>query len=95
MTQSIAANIWHRVAGPFTGQRTNSNPENVVNNVPEVGERFAQVSDGGPVWVVENILNVSASRYPLVRLTRENHPDLLKIISLSTLSDTDEFLPTN
>ncbi len=95
MAQSIAANIWHRVAGPFTSQRTSNTPENTVGDIPEVGERFAQVSDGGPVWVVENILNVSASSHPLVRLTRENHPDLLKIISLSTLSDTDEFLPTN
>lgn len=93
MAQSIAANIWHRVTGPFTGQRLETHMEE-LSTPPEIGARFAQVSDGGPVWVVENILNVSASRYPLVRLSRENHPDLMKIISLSTLSDKDEFQPT-
>ena len=94
MAQSIAANIWHRVAGPFTGQRFETHLEN-SSSPPEIGARFAQLTDGGPVWVVENILNVSGSRHPLVRLSRENHPDLMKIISLTTLSDKDEFQRAN
>ena len=93
MAQSIASNIWHRVTGPFVGQRLEADIEE-LSTPPKIGARFAQVTDGGPVWVVENVLSVSASRYPLVRLSRENHPDLLKIISLSTLSDEDEFQPT-
>jgi len=90
MAQSIAANLWNRMAQPFGGG--SHHPQSKYNgDGPSVGDRYAQTTDGAPVWVVENILRVAASRYPLVKLTSEKYPDMLKIVSLSTLADHDEF----
>lgn len=61
------------------------------HQTPTIGDRYAQTVHGSPVWVVENVLSVASSRYPLVRLTRENYPDLMKIVSVSTLADQQEF----
>lgn len=90
MAQSVAANFWHKMAGSF-GRSTREEGLLAESAKPEVGDRYAQTAHGSPVWVVENVVNVAASRYPLVRLTRENHPDLQKIVSLAALADRQEF----
>lgn len=89
MAQSIAANLWNRMAQPFSVSP--SRQSKYDRTAPSVGDRYAQTTDGAPVWVVENILRVAASSHPLVKLTSEKHPDMLKIVSLSTLADHDEF----
>ncbi len=89
MAQSIAANFWNRVTHSFGGSLEGH--ASTSNTAPSVGDRYAQTTQGAPVWIVENILSVTASRYPLVRLTSEKYPDLLKIVSVSTLADHDEF----
>lgn len=90
MAQSIAANLWNRMAQPFSG---GSDSQQAVYgaSAPSVGDRYAQTTQGAPVWIVENVLSVAASRYPLVKLTSEKYPDMLKIVSLSTLADHAEF----
>lgn len=92
MAQSLAANFWNRVTHPFASR---GSVEGMIDQSdykePSVGDRYRQTKDGAPVWVVENILSVTASRYPLVRLTSEKYPDLMKIVSISALADHDEF----
>ena len=75
----------------FGGGSSLSRDTPTNGEAPSVGDRYAQTTQGAPVWIVENVLNVTASRYPLVRLTSEKYPDLLKIVSVSTLADHDEF----
>ena len=92
MAQSLAANFWNRMTHPFGGSGSpNGIVENGTGPAPSVGDRYMQTKAGTPVWVVENVLSVTASRYPLVRLTSEKYPDLMKIVSISTLADHDEF----
>lgn len=91
MAQTFATNFWHRMAGSISGRSLDPEQYIAADETPEVGDKYAQAAHGAPVWIVENVLNVTASRYPLVRLTRENHPDLMKIVSLSTLADKQEF----
>ncbi len=92
MAQSIAANFWNRVTHPFGGSGSpDAILENGTGQTPSVGDRYMQTKEGTPVWIVENVLSVTASRYPLVRLTSEKYPDLMKIVSISTLADHGEF----
>lgn len=90
MTQSVAANLWSRMTQPFGSSFEDERP-NIKGSSPCVGDRYTQTTDGSPVWIVENVLSVAASRYPLVKLTSEKYPDMLKIVSLSTLADHAEF----
>lgn len=91
MAQSSATGFWSRMAGSL-GKRANDNAtSSVENNGPTIGDRYAQTTNGAPVWIVENVVKVSSSRYPLVRLTSEKYPDLMKIVSLSALADVEEF----
>lgn len=94
MTQSFAALVWHRMAGSLSGNSFSGPSEVASSETPSVGDRYAQSTSGTPVWIVENVMQVTASRYPLVRLSRENHPDLMKIVSVSALADTEEFVRT-
>lgn len=94
MTQSFAASVWHRMTGSLSGTNFNGPQELQREETPSVGDRYAQSTKGTPVWVVENVMQVASSRYPLVRLSRENHPDLMKIVSVSALADTEEFVRT-
>lgn len=94
MTQSFAASMWHRMTGSLSGASFNGSQDLTAAKTPSVGDRYAQSTSGAPVWVVENVMEVTSSRYPLVRLSRENHPDLLKIVSVSALADTEEFVRT-
>ena len=66
-----------------------------LESTPSVGDRYMQTTHGSPVWIVENVMNVTASRYPLVRLTSEKYPDLMKIVSVSALADQEEFTPAH
>ena len=92
MAQSIAANFWNRVTHPFGRSGAAEGLLEDGNGVaPSIGDRYAQTTQGAPVWIVENVLSVTASRYPLVKLTNEKYPDMLKIVSISTLADHAEF----
>lgn len=66
--------------------------QNIVT--PEIGARYAQATSRASVWVVQTVVNVKSSQFPLVRMTSEKYPDLLKVVSLSALSDYEEFIPT-
>lgn len=66
---------------------------NNTSSEPAVGSRFTQTTPSAPVWVVQTVMNVKTSQFPLVHLTSEKYPDLLKVVSLSTLYDVEEFLP--
>ncbi len=90
MAHSLATGLWHKVTNSFNG-RSGSEQTFTENNTPAVGDRYSQTARDGSVWVVQNVVSVASSRYPLVRLTRENHPDLMKIVSVSTLADQGEF----
>lgn len=91
MAQSMAANFWNRMTHSFGNSGSVDGQSITGSAAPSVGDRYAQTTQGAPVWIVENILSVTASRYPLVRLTSEKYPDLLKIVSVSTLADHEEF----
>ncbi len=58
-----------------------------------VGDKYAQTDDEFSVWTVERISQVQMSRFPLVSLSRENHPDLIKTVSLAALADGEDFRP--
>lgn len=58
---------------------------------PEVGDRFEQVAAGMPVWIVQSVVAVKSSRIPLVHLTSEKYPHMMKIVSLPALVDAHEF----
>jgi len=58
-----------------------------------IGDRFAQTDDGISVWTVERISQVQMSSFPLISLSRENHPDLIKTVSLVVLQDGQDFTP--
>lgn len=92
MAQTFATSFWHRMTGSVSGRSDKPKLYDATGKTPEIGDKYAQTAHGAPVWIVENILSVTASQYPLVRLTRENHPDLMKIVSLSTLADKQEFI---
>lgn len=92
MAQTFATNFWHRMTGSISGRSHEPEQYTGAGETPEIGDKYAQAAQGAPVWIVENVLSVTASQYPLVRLTRENHPDLMKIVSLSTLADKQEFI---
>ena len=94
MAHSFASSVWHRMTGSFTGANFHGPQDLQRTTTPEVGDRYAQSTQGSPVWVVENVMEVASSTYPLVRLSRENHPDLMKIVSVSALADTQEFIRT-
>lgn len=63
------------------------------SSTPAIGSRFMQTTPNAPVWVVQTVMNVKTSQFPLVHLTSERYPDLLKVVSLSTLYDGEEFIP--
>lgn len=92
MARSAAANFWYRMTRGVTGKSFSENGEARAVVAPEVGDRYAHATDARAVWVVETVLSVTASRYPLVRLTRDGYPDLTKVVSLAALTDCDEFL---
>jgi len=58
-----------------------------------VGDKYEQLDPGLSVWVVERISNVSASSLPLISLSREGHPDLKKVLSLTVLEEGVGFRP--
>lgn len=58
-----------------------------------VGDKYAQTDDALSVWTVERISQVQMSKFPLVSLSRENHPDLIKTVSLAALADGEDFRP--
>ncbi|MEX0298578.1 MAG: hypothetical protein AB3N28_05880 [Kordiimonas sp.] len=58
-----------------------------------VGDKYAQTDDELSVWTVERISEVQMSRFPLVSLSRENHPHLVKTVSLAALADGEDFRP--
>lgn len=89
--QSQTHTFWGRMTQSFGRRGHNEATDEGAAGVPNVGDRFAQSTNTTSVWVVENVLKVAASSYPLVRLSRENHPDILKVVSLSALADQREF----
>ncbi len=89
--QSQTHTFWGRVTQSFGLGSPNTVPSEDVNGFPNIGDRFAHSTNTTSVWVVENVLRVAASSYPLVRLSRENHPDIMKVVSLSALADHREF----
>lgn len=78
-------NLLKRVLGV---ESSRNSPENV-----SVGDRYKQTDDALSVWTVQRISQVQMSRFPLVSLSRENHPDLIKTVSLAALSDGEDFRP--
>ena len=58
-----------------------------------VGDKYAQTDDALSVWTVERISQVQMSKFPLVSLSRENYPDLIKTVSLAVLADGEDFRP--
>lgn len=56
-----------------------------------VGDTYEQCDDSLSLWVVERISEVSASRFPLVSLSRVGHPDIKKTVSLSVLTDRQDY----
>lgn len=91
MAREQAGNFWYRMANRLTGKSFDAKAELMASETPEVGTKYSQTTDERAVWVVETVLSVTASRFPLVRLTRENHPDLMKVVSVPALSDSEEF----
>ena len=58
-----------------------------------VGDRFEQVDDELSLWTVERIRQVQMSNFPLISLSRVDHPDLVKTVSLAALQDGEDFRP--
>lgn len=58
-----------------------------------IGDRFEQLDDNLSVWTVERISQVQMSSFPLISLSREDHPDLVKTVSLAVLEDGEDFRP--
>lgn len=58
-----------------------------------VGDRYEQLDDTPSVWTVQRISKVEMSNFPLISLSREDHPDLIKTVSLAALKDGDDFRP--
>ncbi len=85
--------IFKKVSLSLVGKSYTNQLNSVQTNTPEVGARFTQSSTHAPVWVVQSVMNVKSSQFPLVRLTSERYPDLLKVVSLSALYDDEEFTP--
>lgn len=77
----------------LVGKTYEYHTRSLQSNTPEIGARFTQSSTHAPVWVVQSVMNVKSSQFPLVRLTSERYPDLLKVVSLSALYDDEEFTP--
>jgi len=61
-----------------------------VRNVA-VGDRYEQRDVPVSFWVVERISQVQMSQFPLVRLSRVGYPDITKTVSLSALSEENEY----
>lgn len=87
------ANIFKKVSLSLVGKSYANQANSPRSSTPAVGARFTQSSAHAPVWVVQSVMNVKSSQFPLVRLTSEKYPDLLKVVSLSALYDDEEFTP--
>ncbi len=62
------------------------------NNI-HIGDRFEQLKQGLPIWIVERVKNIEGCSSPLVSMHREDMPDVKKTLSHSALDDHDDFKP--
>lgn len=94
MTEMHETSLLRRMGMSLVGKAINNRfVQRNISVLPEIGSRFMQTTPNTPVWVVQTVMNVKTSQFPLVHLTSERYPDLLKVVSLSALYDDEEFIP--
>jgi hypothetical protein len=91
MEQATSPGFFRRIGRTLVGRGNSGQSYSDGMPSPEVGDRFEQVASGTPVWIVHSVVAVKSSRIPLVHLTSEKYPHMMKIVSLPALADAHEF----